>query len=354
MYRLCLKQDSGEAIVSMEIIVKEAKLFLGNVVNNYYSFLDVKTPKQLDLLDIWFPGLLIKERNNSDKDEPEYSDLEYKIYADKVNGLFYSGGTSNRVTQIAGRLVGTAKSNQEKGRKDAELIRKHLANELITDFDIIEQLQNNTADMLDKIPDDNLSDFHHLLFDYMWDLIDYRNSLSQEERNEEAFPFDDYIYDDLIYNVAYQLHLYSYEGMVNAYLWLLLGGLLRNQVGSLLKMYHSGFIAINRQLNEYGTIEDKVSFLFNPDNYYSTYSGDDLDSKYPGVTWRCDNPECKAILNMQEGFDENLPEWKCKDCGHVNKIDISVIYNNEEDYLSGKDPVDSDDFERAIKEKKNR
>ena len=302
----------------------------------------------MDQIDQWFPGLLIVEKDNDQLSEPEYVDQEYRIYADKDdNGSLYSGGTSNRVTQIVGRLIGTARSNQEKGRKDAELIRKHLANKLVKDFDIIERLQNNTADMIDKIPEDRLGDFHHLLFDHIWDLIEYRNNLSQEERNDEPFPFDDYVYDDLIYNVGYQLHLFSYEGLINAYLWLILGGFLRNQVGSLLKMFHSGFTAINRQLSETGSLEEKVYYLFNKDEYYSIYEGDDADAKYPDTTWICDNPDCKAILNMQEGFDENLSEWRCIECGTVNRIDHSVIYENEEDYLSNIS-VDRDDFERAV------
>ena len=330
--------------------IRNRIIYFGSIVDLYYSFNNFKTPSQLDQINDWLPGLLIIE--SDEKKEPEYKDLEYKIYAYKDEKGFYAGGSSNRVTQIIGRLVGTARSNQEKGRKDAELIRKHLSNELVKDFDLIERLQNNTANMLDKIPEDRLGDFHHLLFDYMWDLIESRNNMSEEERNDEPFPFDDYVYDDLIYNVAYQLHLFSYEGLTNAYLWLLLGGFLRNQVGSLLKMFHSGFTAINRQLSEFGTLEEKVYYLFNKDEYYSVYEGNDVSSKYPNTTWICDNPDCKAILNMQEGFDEALSEWICKDCGTVNVLDHSVIYENEEDYLNDR-PVDRSDYEQAVEVRKD-
>lgn len=330
---------------------KKQELYFGDTVSLYYSFIGLKKPNQLDLIDIWLPGILVLERKNTDKDEPKYEEAEYKIYADKDDKGFYGGGSSTRVTQILGRLIGTAKSNREKGRKDAELIRKHLANEFVTDFDIIERLQMSTADMTDKIDEDKLGDFHHLLFDHMWDLIETRNNLSAEERNNEPFPFDDYVYDDLIYNVAYQLHLYSYDGLVNAYLWLLLGGFLRNQVGSLLKMYHSGFTAINRQLSEFGSLEEKVFYLFNKDEYYSVYNGNDTEDKYPDTTWICDNPECKAILNMQEGFDEDLDEWKCADCGMINKLDHSVIYENEEDYLND-EPINREDYKRAVQTRK--
>ena len=324
-------------------------LYFGNVTDLYYSFIHEKTPKQLDLIDIWFPGLLIEQRDKNTGKEPDYDQNEYVIYADRNNNVFYSGGNSNRVTQIIGRLVGTARSNQEKGRKDAELIRKHIAKELVTDFDHIERLQDNTAELLDMIPEDRLNDFHEVLFNYMLDLVDSRNDMSDEERTDEPFAYDDYVFDDLIYNVAYQLHLFTYEGLINAYLWLLLGGFLRNQVGSLTKMFHSGFVAVNRQLSEFGTLYDKINFLFNPDDYYSTYNGNDVDSKYPDIAWKCD--KCRAILNQQEGFDENLSEWECRDCHHINKIDISVIYNNEEDYLNDK-PVDANDFLFATEKRK--
>lgn len=326
-------------------------LYFGEVVNLYYSFTGIKMPKQLDQIAIWLPDLLIEQRDRNKNKEPDYDQNKYIITADRNNGLFYSGGNSNRVTQIVGRLIGTARSNKEKGRKDAELIRRHIAKILVSNFDHIERLQKNTAELLDKIPEDRLDDFHHLLFDYMWNLADSRNDMSDEERNEEPFPFDDYVFDDLIYNVAYQLHLYSYEGLVNAYLWLLLGGFLRNQAGSLTKMFHSGFVAVNRQLSECGTLYDKINYLFNPDEYYSTFSGDDVESKYPDTTWICDNKECSAILNMQEGFDETLSEWICKDCGTVNKIDLTEIYENEEDYQNSK-PVDPEDFKQAVKRRK--
>lgn len=336
----------------MKNVPKDKKsLYYGFISNLYYSFSNFKTPSQMDQIAELLPDLLIFERKGSEKKEPEYIDQEHKIYAYKDEKGFYGGGSSTRVTQILGRLIGTSKSNQEKGRKDAELIRKHLANKMVTDFDVIEKLQINTSKLFDKMSEEQCSEFHHVLFLYMWDLIDARNNMTEIERNEEPFPFDDYVYDDLIYIVAYQLHLYSYEGLVNAYLWLLLGGFLRNQIGSLLKMFHSDFTAINRQLSETGTLEEKVYYLFNKDEYYSTYNGDDVDKKYPDTTWICDNPDCKAILNMQEGFDENLDEWKCTDCGTINKIDYSMIYENEEDYLNNQ-PIDRDDYEQAIKARK--
>ena len=332
------------------ITSRKQTLCFGDVAELFYSYKNLKKPRQLDLIDQWLPGILVFPRANPKHEEPEYKESKYVVFADYNNDCsFYSGGTSNRVTQIVGRLIGTAKSNQEKGRKDAELIRKHIAKLLVTDFRYIEKLQNNTKEMLDKIPEDRIQDFHYEIFNYMCDIVDSRNAMSEEEKVDEPFPFDDYIFDDLIYNIAYQLHLFSYEGMINAYLWLLLGGFLRNHIGLLTKMYHSGFIAINRQLSEFETLSDKINYLFNPDEYYSTYNGDDFDSNYPDTTWKCD--KCGAILNQQKGFDDKLSEWICKDCGHTNKIDISEVFNNEEDYLNDK-PIDKKDYERAIQTRK--
>ena len=120
---------------------------------------------------------------------------------------------------------------------------------------------------------------------------------------------------------------------------MLLGGFLRNQVGSLLK------------LSEFGSLEEKVYYLFNKDEYYSVYEGEDIDDLYPDTTWICDNENCKAILNMQEGFDETLSEWICRDCGTVNILDHSVIFENEEDYLNNQ-PIDPDDYKTAIERRK--
>lgn len=328
-------------------------LSFGNITNLYYSFIHSKTPKQLDKLAEWFPGLLVVERNSNHLDEPEYVDHEYRIYADKdKNGSFYSGGTSNRVTQIVGRLIGTARSNQEKGRKDAELIKKHIARQLITDWEHIESLQNNVYDHILKIEESRLLDFRGLLINTVFDLAEKRSLMSEEEKDNEPFPFLDHVFDDLIYNAAYQLHLYTEEGMVKAYLWLLLGGFLRNEVSVLTNMFHSGFIAINRKPSETGSLLDKLNYMFDPDEYCATYEGDDLDKRFPGITWLCDNSDCEAILDYQPGFDDHLEYWQCRECGHINKIEINQIYENEEDYREGNDPVDPDNFNRALEEQK--
>ena len=182
----------------------------------------------------------------------------------------------------------------------------------------------------------------------VWTSSVKRYEMDEYDRYNEAFPFDDEVWDDLIYNVAYQLHLYTYEGLENAYLWLLLGGLLRNEVGRVVRMYHSGFSAVNRQQGGSGHILDKLNYLFFPEDYYSTYSGDDLEKRFPGISWQCDL--CGDILDSQPGFDDHFPIWQCKQCGYLNRIDFDNINHNTEDYINGikYTAEDIEDFNRAI------
>lgn len=115
-------------------------------------------------------------------------------------------------------------------------------------------------------------------------------------------------------------------------------------------MYDSSFIAIYRQQGVTEDIEDKLNYLFCPENYHSFYAGDDLDKQFPGIEWYCD--QCRAHLNEQEGFDDHLPEWKCTQCGYTNPIGIDQIYETEEDYRHGVRKVDHVDFAHAIDERR--
>lgn len=105
--------------------MNNSDLRFGSIVAIYYNLKDEKIPKQMDLLDTWFPGLIILEMESDGKTKvpAEYVDREYMIHAVRYNGKLYSG-ESKRVSQILGRLIGTASGNQEKERKSAELIQK--------------------------------------------------------------------------------------------------------------------------------------------------------------------------------------------------------------------------------------
>lgn len=232
--------------------MEEFDFRFGKIAQLYYEIANQKVPCQMDLLDEWFPGLMILT-NSSDgntKTPAEYQELSYVIHAVKYHGRLYSGG-STRVSQILGRLIGTASGNREKERKTAELMQKHAADCFATDMELTPSLQENAEKRMEK------------LSDAMRDLQIFR-------------------------------------GLCNAYLWLLTGSLLRNETGRVLRMYDSSFIAIRRQMSETGELEDKLNVLFHPENYHYTYSGDDLDKCFPGVEWYCDGCDRRKAAGAGE------------------------------------------------------
>lgn len=312
----------------------DAELRFGSIAEIYYELKGYKVPKQMDLLDMWFPGLIIREMESDGKTKlpAEYTDREYIIYAVRYNGKLYSG-ESKRVSQILGRLIGTASGNQEKERKSAELIQKHVAEQFIKDMELTPRLKDNVEELFRQLSDERLNEMGQRIYDLIYDLADQRKAMDDYSRKTEAFAMDDEVFDGVIYNAAYQLNLGSYSGLCNAYLWLLTGGLLRNESGRVLRLYDSSFIAVNRQISETGELEDKLNYLFYPEDYYDTYSGDDLDQRFPGIEWYCDN--CGAHLNEQEGFDDHLPAWKCAACGYENQLESDEIYDNHEDWRNG-------------------
>lgn len=48
------------------------------------------------------------------------------------------------------------------------------------------------------------------------------------------------------------------------------------------------------------------------------------------IAWICDG--CRAMLNEQPDFSEDCEEWKCVECGTMNRIDESEIYLSEDEY----------------------
>ena len=52
------------------------------------------------------------------------------------------------------------------------------------------------------------------------------------------------------------------------------------------------------------------------------------------ITWICD--ECEAVLNDQDGFNEECAEWKCTKCGFINQICESEIYLSEDEFQEAK------------------
>lgn len=327
--------------------MNNSDLRFGSIVAIYYNLKDEKIPKQMDLLDTWFPGLIILEMESDGKTKvpAEYVDREYMIHAVRYNGKLYSG-ESKRVSQILGRLIGTASSNQEKERKSAELIQKHVAEQFIRDMELTPRLKENVESLFGQLSDEQLDEMDQQIFELLYDLAEQRKEMDDYSRKTEPFSMDDEVFDGVIYNAAYQLNLESYDGLCNAFLWLLTGGLLRNETGRVLRLYDSSFIAVNRQISETGELKDKLNYLFHPEEYYDTYSGDDLDNRFPGIEWYCD--QCGAHLNEQEGFDDHLPSWKCLKCGFENKLSVGEIYDNHEDWRNGIRKADPDKLADAL------
>ena len=142
------------------------ELRFGYVVNIFYTIKNESMPKQLDLLNEWFPSLIVQERNNKGvKEAPTYNDLKRIIYVTKYQHTFY--GTGNvRVTHIIGKLVGTTSSNQEKERKSAELIQKKISKTMLNGnqvmikiFQHIEEMINNLDQKQQKIFRKKLEEF---------------------------------------------------------------------------------------------------------------------------------------------------------------------------------------------------
>lgn len=321
----------------------------GNIASVYYEIAGEKVPKQLELIDTWFPRLVVAtdDSDGETKRDAAYADYEYMIHAVKYHGKLYSGASA-RVSQITGRLIGTAAGNKEKERKSAELIQKNVADCFIKDMTLTPRLKDNVAGRFHVLSDDQKQQLGQKLLDIIADLAGQREITEDYDRKTEAFPMDDETFDGTFYNAAYQLHLGTFSGLCNAYLWLLTGSFLRNEVGRVLRLYDSSFIAIRRQLSETGALTDKLNYLFHPEQYWSTFEGDenDLKKRFPDVEWYCDR--CGAHLNDQDGFDDHLLSWKCKLCGYENKLDYSEIYENDEDWQNQVHPVDVKKFQQAI------
>ena len=330
---------------------EKTELRFGSIARIYYGISGEKLPKQLDLLEEWFPGLIV----SADPSDPMtrkpavYADREYRIHAVRYHDRLYSGG-STRVSQICGRLTGTATGNQEKERKTAELVQKHVAECFIRDMELTPALKENVSAHLAEWSEEQLQVMAETMFALLYQLAEDRKNTEEYERKTEPFAMDDETFDGVIYNAAYQLSLSSFAGLCNAYLWLLVGGLLRNETGRVLRLYDSALIAVRRQCSATGDLEDKLNYLFYPETYEYTYSGDDLENRFPGVEWYCDG--CGAHLNEQSGFDDHLPSWKCTACGYENRLEASEIYDNDEDWENRIRPVNWEKFQAALEERK--
>ena len=303
--------------------------------------------KQLDLLDLYFPYLFVEEMPSEDRTEAEFDDVELLIKAVKRNDSFYTG-SSGRVSQIAGRLCGTARGNREKERKTAELMQKKAAEVMCTDMEYVLFLQRNLKELVSLLNDEQLEVFAMIIGNYLGDLM---NQKETECDPDCLFPLDEEVFEGIVLNAVKQFQRNNKEGLINAYLWLLCGSLLRNETGRLLRLFDSSFININRQPSEDGSFGDKLNYLLHPEEYEHIYYGDELDREYPGIEFYCDS--CNDHLNEQEGFDDHLPVWKCTKCGYENVISAEVIYESTEDRRMGKDPIPAEEIMHAIAKRRS-
>ncbi len=305
---------------------------------------------QMDRLEHWLPGTVIHLRGPEEwgKIPPSYSYDERAVCASLYKGNIYAAGDS-AVTQIMGRLYGSARGNEEKERKNAELIRKRVSRELVEDRDLLSQLIGNIKEKVSALKEDVRYDLCEDLLDYIFELAYIRTAKTPLERDSEAAPMDDEVFDGVIYDAAFQLQDPSADCAARAILWLMLGGLLRNEAGRVFRVFNSSFVPAYRQGDLSATILDKLGELYFPDDFENIYSGEDLSNRFPGIEWMCDS--CGAYLNIQEGFDDHLPVWQCRKCGYLNRISADAIYMNEEE-RERRRSVDWEKMKKAIKRRK--
>ena len=309
-----------------------AELRFGPAAALFYNALGTGMPKQLDLIQVWFPDLLVtvRDTDGETKDAPEYIDREYRIIASRYHGYLYTGG-DRRIAYITGQLTGTSRSNTEKERRTAELIRKNISRRLASELEPVIHVWDNAQEMIGRLNEEQAHVLHHALWDYAWDLAEKYGEMDDWTRDQETAPMDEEVIGQILYNIIYQLKLWSFEGLAAAFLWLLAGGLLRNEAGRLTRTYYSNWEPLNRPPSEDGTFMDKLFYLVAPEEYEEFYLGNDTESRFPDIQWYCDG--CGAVLNEQNGFTDHLPVWQCRRCGFLNPIDEEHVFDTREDAL---------------------
>ena len=331
------------------INAENSELRFGYAVSLYEEVSGV-TMSQLDALALFFPGLIVRERTDSEKTDAEFNEHDCVIEASAVNGKLYTGN-DGKVRQLTGRLYGTAKGNREKERKNAELIHRRMTRDLCSDEQRTVQLKEHIQMLLSRLNDVQRERFEDVLLEYIVFLAAGRAEMSAYEKDAEAFPMDDEVFDGVVWNAAYQLARWNEEGTAAAYLWLLLGSLLRNEAGRLVRLYDSSFLQVYGQRGEETDLLSRLEYLFSPQEFEYTYDGDDLGRRFPGIEWFCDR--CGDHLNEQEGFDDHLPVWKCTRCGYPNKLDYSAVFDSREQLRDG-EPADKQKMEEALRKRRQK
>lgn len=329
------------------------ELRFGAVMDWYYRIvLEAETlPKQIDLLDDFFPGLLIEERASDGETKiPAEYDLQNRVIrAVRYHGHLYVSG-SRQVTQILGRLFGTAQGSLEKERATTSELLRRAAGDLCGSPAYVASLARRSSARLSGLTDEQMERFLDTFADYYVAACERRSELSMDEKEQELFPVTDETFADIMENIAFQWEQGTGEGVANAFTWMLLFCLLRNDCERLVPVYLSSF----RERRSYRHEERKVEIVPTSDPAMdgveeSYYEGDDLDRRFPGIEWFCDR--CGEHLNEQEGFDDHLHVWKCTRCGYENRIEMDNIYDSGRAYEGDAAPTDPADFYRALRER---
>ena len=273
---------------------------------------------------------------------------------------------SRRVTQLLGRLTGTAKGSPEKERAAAYAMQKRMASDLCHNQEAILFYRDHIAQLIYDLDEDQLDRFCELVPDYMNGVIDRRERQTAAEREGEPFPIDDDIFAETMHNITYQWLLEGnqrqddpdvqqtddLETTANSFTWLLLLSLLRNECGRLNRVYLSTF----QPRSSYRPAAHVVEYTETDDpdligKVEDVYTGNDLDRRFPGIEWYCDR--CGEYLNIQPGFDDHLHEWRCRKCGFVNRISLDDIYDTDAERQNGQAPTDREAFTKALNERTN-
>ena len=314
----------------------------GCIARMYYrDILWVPLPNQLTILHELYPGLIVEEipSNGGSKRDASYDDAAGRIRAVVYHGKLYAG-YSSRVSQITARLMGTARSGIEKERRTAADLQVRIAGQLSEDPSLLISLWNAHFSRMENWNEDILQRAVDSIYSYAEELSE---SVSAENAaHEELFPMDSEVMEELMARVRSRLLSESEEGFLDAWLWLLLGALLRNEIRRLLYRCRADFSLFT----DPGILSERDPDMEDESLEY-TYEGDDMEKRFPGIEWYCDR--CQARLDTQKGFHDFVHVWKCTNCGFRNRIEIDEIYDSEKDYQDGNGPVDAPKFFRALK-----
>ena len=312
------------------------ELRLGYVAQLYYNILGIKVPSQLDLLNQWFGELIVKivdEKSCYDSRNKNFHAL-YNIDSNTIYTYYRHGhlfiGDNAPVKYICGKLVGTAKGNPEKERRTAENIQMHVARRLCQNVIDRIDFENRVTNNIQILAQEQQEQLHADMLSFVMKAANVYDQKNEYDKENEPFPFSNEVFEGIIEKVVYQLTQENYKGLVNAWMWLLLGSTLRNASSRLLSTFDSSFTPLFLPPTETNSLTDRIQFILNKDKYDQFYLNKENGNRFPNIQWYCD--KCDAILNNQEGFNNYLPAWQCRKCGHINNIDESEIYDSKEDY----------------------